>query len=618
MSVVCATLKGLVSIESRQLARRGRIALGLATLGLVFIGSVAWRQLGTSDEERAAQSFRSARHCLLGDEEGAAMHRLRTRVVTSDLDPTHRDWPLRCGPTLQRLRGRLDRLLIERRETCDDSICCPGDTTCEGIARLRDEVDNAFAFTIYPKRLGFDPTDFLIAGQELGFETSEVPEGAPKPPPASEMLAPVNMKPLFAGEYLRLLTDPDGEDGLDLLFYEHEERYTLCRLDLSRQAIARCRALDEKIPVGLAGELLAGEDGAPRRLYAQGPGLGIGGWHHGVFDVAAGRELTPVAFRPQGGFVWRDGTMSWLGLEPPMDRWSVFVQAADDPSSPPPLPLSLGEVSAGPHLVHDTLVWAVPRSGGRHQVWTRRLDKGDDGVTLGAAEAIGEITSPEQSPDFELCRTKDALALMVHGRRSRAGLQAQLYFRTHEGWHDPVPVHVNARRAGFTCQGATATLSWIWGAEEKPIGEVTPWDTELPPVEGLYHVERLRCRPEGCQRDGADLKLKRFNKRSRYVAGDLGASTVVMWRSPKGDVRMKVAPLAQLATTDSTPLFDDTEHDGFGWDLERDPIFGRAGTMVVLASRQADEGIETETYAVVVDGRGKVRPVEVENVPDDT
>ncbi|MEM1031571.1 MAG: hypothetical protein AAGN82_14570 [Myxococcota bacterium] len=604
-------------MDPSQLARRGRLAFGLATLGTVFLGSVAWRQWGTSDRERAASTFRGARHCLLGDEDGSALHRLRSRVVAADLDPTHREWPVRCGGVLRRLRTHVDRLLIEHRQACDAGACCPGDATCDDLEQLRDEIDSAFAFTLFPKRLGFDPTGFLETGIALGYDRGALPDGAPDPVPPAPMLAPAEMTPLFVGEYLRLLTDPDGDRGLDLLFYEHEAQYTLCQLDLQRQARARCRPLPAAIPVGLAGEILAGEDGAPRRLYAQGPGFGIGGWHHGLFDIDDGTELTPIAFRPQGGFVWRDGTTSWLGLESPLETWSVFVHegGGDRPtaaSRPPPLSLELGEVSAGPHLVHDAVVWTEPAPGGQHRVHVRDLVRtAGGGVTLSAPQVLGAVASPEQDPDFELCRTGDALAVMVHGRRNQAGLHAQLFFRTAQGWLPPVPVHVRARRAGFTCQGATATISWIWGAEETPIGVVTPWDTEPPAVRGRYHVERLRCRPSGCRPERTTIALERFNARSRYVAGDLGASTAVMWRSPQGDIRMKVAPLEQLPTAPEVPLFDDVEHDGFGWDLERDPIFGRSGTMVVLASRQSDDSLATETYAVVVDARGKVHPVEV-------
>jgi hypothetical protein len=74
---------------------------------------------------------------------------------------------------------------------------------------------------------------------------------------------------------------------------------------------------------------------------------------------------------------------------------------------------------------------------------------------------------------------------------------------------------------------------------------------------------------------------------------------------------MRLAPLRELADAPETPLFDDVEHDGFGWDLEGDPIFGRADKVLVLLSRQIGDSDESATYGVVIDATGNVAPLAV-------
>jgi hypothetical protein len=231
--------------------------------------------------------------------------------------------------------------------------------------------------------------------------------------------------------------------------------------------------------------------------------------------------------------------------------------------------------------------------------------------SLGPVTKLGVTDALEREPTLDVCRSDEALVLVV-GHQSREGAMGSLWFRTDGGWQPPVHVRTPASRFGFTCDGKTATLSWIIGARERL--EESAWGASASAplaVTGNYHVHRLRCSPGGCEHGRAALPLRRFSKKSRYVAGDLGRAMAVMWRSPTGDVRMRVAPLEGLAKAPEVPLFDDVEHDGFDWDLESDPIFGRAGTMVVLVSRQIGVTEDSGIYGFRVDAGGVIAPVGV-------
>lgn len=597
------------------------MAAGRALLAVVLVvgvtAAVAWRPVSDlASERRAAQSFAAVSRCLWGagpDEMMAqpsrAERRLRSVMVRASVEGGHASWPSRCAPYVAGFRAALEDRAARHRDACRVGSC---DETAEvRLSALRSEAGRLVELVERGASDSLDPARLFELARVAGLSAdpgTEVPV-APEPAP---LLDPDQLRPLYRGDYLRLLTDPAGDESLDLLFYEHETRYGLCTVPLVGEPTARCRTLSSDIPVGFAGELLAAERGAPNRMYAQGPDGPR--WEQALYDVETGRKISSVAQRPLGGFVWRDGTTSRLGLDPPMA--DVSLVRVRGQVEEPPVPIDLPpSTSLGPKLVWDEVVWAVPIGGGRHRLSARRALAGHE--PLGPVRDLGETVSVGDHPTLEICRTHRSLALLVVGRRHRDGAVASLMFRGDDGYGEPIHLRLGAGRFGFTCRGAGATLSWIKALEEREIddelasaagGEVAE---EGAPVRGRYGVYQLRCTREGCDRGRAVVMLTRHHRASRYVAGALGEATVVMWRSPLGDVRMRVAPLDRLPAAPDVPLFDDVEHDGFGWDLERDPIFGRAGSMLVLTSRQIGTTDETATYGVVVDGEGGVTPVTI-------
>jgi hypothetical protein len=456
----------------------------------------------------------------------------------------------------------------------------------------------------------FDPEAWLTAAAELGWD-HEAPGRVPPAPAPAPLIDPAGMRPLFSGNYLRLLSDPAGDATAELLFYEDETRYGACDVDLrtGARSVGHCRQLSADIPVGLAGELLAAEQGAPSLMFAQGP-QGDHGWVQGIYDVSTGQRVTTVAQRPAGGFVFRDGTVARVGVSPPMAGLSLY--RARDGADLPPVPLDIDDASSGPRLVWDEVVWTEPLGEGRHRVLSRKLLRGDVGLT--PARVIGDTASIGDPPRIDTCRTDEALILMVVAATPGAGVRGVLAFRTAAGWQPPLAVTTSSTLFGFTCQGQSATLSWVRGDREVPDAkELTEADPEggARPITGRYHVHRVRCDLDGCEHGKVVVPLHRYARESRYVAGDLGDTMVLLWRSPFGDVRMRVAALEDLPFAPDRPLFDDVEHDGFGWDLESDPIFGRAGSVLLLISRQVGTSEDSATFGLRIDPTGQVSPIEV-------
>ncbi len=595
---------------------RGRLGAGAGLAIVAAATAVAWRPVSDwQAERRAAEALSAASVCLLGEapgEETEANRRLRRVAIAASLDRVAgASWPSRCEPYVDGLRGALADLAQRHKRACAEAPCDPQRLSLLG--QLREEAAHAAELSERGHSALFDADRLLALSRAIGLPAVAAPSWAAAAPAPAALIDPRQMTPLYVGDYLRVLTDPAGDDTLDLLFYEQEARYALCGVALA-DATARCRNLSEAIPVGLAGELLAGEPGAPARIYAQG--FEGNQWTHALFDVQSGRRVATVRDRPAGGFVWRDGTLARVGFEPSLSTLALIRQRGESGEGEAVPVEPGGEPSFGPRLVWDELVWALPADAGRHRLFARRAQSG--GEPLGPLHELGETLPVGRAPEFDVCRSDRALTLMF-GHRERDSALVTLFVRGDRGWHEPIHVKVGAGIFGLTCRGEGATLSWVRAIHEEPAPD--DWSPSLPeaattrsdgdraPVRGRYAVHRMRCNADGCQHARSVVSLHRYALNSRYVAGDLGDATVVLWRSALGDIRMRLAPLQALPEAPEVTLFDDVEHDGFGWDLERDPIIGRGDAVLLLLSQQVGTSDASATYGLRIRADGTVTPV---------
>lgn len=73
-------------------------------------------------------------------------------------------------------------------------------------------------------------------------------------------------------------------------------------------------------------------------------------------------------------------------------------------------------------------------------------------------------------------------------------------------------------------------------------------------------VTQLRCTPEGCSRKRATVTFHAI--KAMWMVTDLEGKVLMLWRSPLGALRSRLAPIEELANTKDIVVFDDPEFGG--------------------------------------------------------
>ncbi len=89
----------------------------------------------------------------------------------------------------------------------------------------------------------------------------------------------------------------------------------------------------------------------------------------------------------------------------------------------------------------------------------------------------------------------------------------------------------------------------------------------------------------------------------------MGRAVAVVYRGQLGEIRLRVAPLEQLAGAADRPLADDIEHGGFGFELSAARLFVHDGIGVLLLPTIAQtDPVRMRIHALRIDAGGKVEP----------
>jgi len=211
--------------------------------------------------------------------------------------------------------------------------------------------------------------------------------------------------------------------------------------------------------------------------------------------------------------------------------------------------------------------------GGPATLYARTLE-GDASARF---ERVGTLQDVARGASAESCRTQETTAIAIRSRDS-----VHVVFSTNGAWS--APVHADIPPATLTCHGREIAFTWT---------ETTP--------RRLIH--QTRCTVTGCQTSQGPFP----EFESPPMVTDLAGRVLILHTAGGSGVRMRLAPLARIASSDDVFIVDDDRHGGLATQ-PLSPIFVRDGVAIVFATSRADPN---DVYALRIAADGTfsaVRP----------
>ena len=198
------------------------------------------------------------------------------------------------------------------------------------------------------------------------------------------------------------------------------------------------------------------------------------------------------------------------------------------------------------------------------------LSLGGQVLYLQAADGGGEFFAKTLAGGKvkELSDQKGSFSGALHGCQRNSDL-AFAAFGPRAGQHGAKPtggdgktqVTVTLFQGGAWSKPSDATIPFERGMESDLV--CTKSGASLAyaqAVDGGVQIGRVDCTPAGCK--ASDVKLPGVESKWWWAVGPLGDKTLVMWRSSLGETRMRVAPLAALASAKDSIVFDAPDFGG--------------------------------------------------------
>ena len=588
------------AITADRKRRHRRLIVG-GVVAVLLVGGGGAAALVLQDAQASAQvdgAWSAFHRCLLGPglEPGERpSRRLRAaQLAAMGLDDKQRapekdvPWPNRCAPLAHGLSVALDSTGRDDRKALAPKV--------EALAKALKE-PRSFAADLSGALEEIWPAveQAAVKLSAASVEGPPIPavvftadalasvEGITK---TSTALKGVHVEPHAAGA-LRILVDDRALPTAPLL----------CTFPAAAPAPAA--ATCARLPAPLASSrqglrlLATADDDAAPLVFAGNRGS------EGVFRADTGAQVD--ALYSYGGHAASDGHAAVLGWNE-AKREPVLVRAARGKDKGERTTLEPG-FEVGNYYYSSQLLWdQVLLRGvkdGQRRLFAQEVRR--DGAPLGEAADVGPLEEPglvsggaDEPPHIAGCRAGDDLVVRVKGYDNDF-----MSFRVGGKWSQPVSPELTG--GTLSCSKAGAAITRI-----EPAGSDNPWKTT---------ISHVRCTSAGCQ--PAQAKVEQMLPGGRELApregkidaAALGDKLLVVWAAgERGGVRMRLAPVEQMAAAKDVVIYDDLVKDGKVqplstlFDLR---LFSREGFAVLLLSTTSG------VHAIRVDPDGKIALVPV-------
>jgi hypothetical protein len=259
-----------------------------------------------------------------------------------------------------------------------------------------------------------------------------------------------------------------------------------------------------------------------------------------AYDLRTG-ESAPV--RGLTGQMRRDGLVIERGEQ---DEGYVVVDLSQRPK-PVELELPTTEVVLAPVSLGNRIAWVEKNGKGELEL----VIQGMKGRRLGEANR----TTGAFSGAFHVCRrgTHTAIATWAPHAGQRGGKPTL--------GSDKTQVAVSVLDGGQASPIALAAMPFDRVAESELVcsdaGSSLAWARE---ADGGIEVGRMDCTAAGCKAD--QVRVAAVVAKWWWAVAPIGEKVALMWRDTLGATRLRVAPLAALASTPDTLAFDAADHGG--------------------------------------------------------
>jgi hypothetical protein len=537
-------LAGLPSLrgEQKRLKRRAML-IGAVLLVVLGGGGVALlRKIESDNTEKISGSWSAFSRCLLGEPLAAGEKpslRFRNLQLSAMVlpepqrsEPGQLPWPNRCSYPAHAVREALRDSGLAKKDEKDLAYWT------ENLGKLLKERKPA------QDDLS-EPID--KAWEEAAKAQLLAPPGSPGSSKADGPLPPPPARPLTIDELRK--ADPITKESFALKAV-FEEPFQSPKLHLLVEdksvaaspflctflgSSAQCAKLPAPIATGHSGFRLLGstaDEAAPLVFLGQGGS-------EGIFRSQGGELVDRVvsfdAYAAKGGFVAlvaagnnENGEFKMLTQEAPgMPMKSTLFE-------PEKMQPKLKRIYGGRMLWDQLLIQAYDQDD--------RLKLYAMPVTPNGASPLVEIGEIDRGGAISGCRTAETMV-------ARIGVDgSMLTFLAGGRWSKPVAA--GSTGGTFSCRGSEAVFTSEWG------------------------LSQARCTAAGCQdqnveRDVLYNKLADFAPRDKFFdAVELDGKLLVVWAGGQlAGLRMRLAPIEQIAQTKDIVLFDDRVQDGVLKDL---------------------------------------------------